>query len=104
MKEAARPTTSKVAELVFGISYENDPIIEGEKCFGYCDEARQLIVMDETLDDSVMRHYLVHEIIEQMNCVYGIDLTHPQISALATIWASYIRENGDVMEYLVGGE
>ena len=102
MNTISLPKKSKVSTLTFDIVYEENPqFSDGDYCFGFCDGSEEKIVLDKNLKKGTLQFYLLHEILEQMNMTYDIDLTHPQITQLGAYLTEYFKENKDVIKYLL---
>lgn len=97
----SRPKTSKIGGLSYRISYEDDPHIEEVRCMGYCCEESKSIVIDEALDEQSIKYYLCHEVMEQVNMIYGLELSHTQITILGTWFHDYLKNNADLIYYLI---
>lgn len=56
------------------------------------------INVDESLDKSLKAATIIHEIIEQINCISELDLEHNKITTLANSLYQVISENPKMME------
>jgi len=96
------PTKSIISSVPVKIEYRKDPKLEdGTPVFGYYDSNKDLIVIDKDLKKDKLKFFLIHEIVEQYNDLYELNLSHQKITKIGIDIANYINNNYEIIKFLL---
>jgi hypothetical protein len=91
------PDKVKIGGIVYNCSFSNTSARDSGSLGSSCGNACE-IVIDSTVPKQNQESTLLHEIIEQINFRYELNLEHKQITVLESAIYQVIKDNPDIFK------
>ena len=91
------PNKVKISGFIYDVA-EVTSLCRDRNCQGESTNNSLTIKLEKTLPDSLKQSTFIHELLEQFNDVYMINLEHKQIYDLEQAFYSFIVDNPKVFE------
>lgn len=91
------PKAVKIAGCWYGCEL-NDNLCRDNSCIGMSCGNNQQIVIDGSIPKENQESTLIHEVLEQINYRYELDLEHRTITTLETALYAFIKDNPDIFK------
>lgn len=91
------PDKIKIGGLIYDVKHQKN-VSRDRGSLGISCGNSQEIEIEESLSDQMKKHVLIHEIIEQINFLYELDLPHPKILILEAAIYQVITDNSEVFK------
>jgi hypothetical protein len=88
------PKTVRVGGHDISITYENEPKVDGDDCWGSYEAETKIIALKKSLCPSMMTEVFIHEVIHAVAINRCLKLTESEVGVLASGLYAFLRDNG----------